>query len=484
MVRKFPEGFKFGASTSAYQVEGAWNVDGKTNSIWDEFAHNRTYLIRDGSNGDVATNSYYLYKRDVEMLRELGVDFYRFSLSWSRILPTSFPDKINKAGVEYYNNLIDELLKYNIEPVVTIYHWDLPQKLQEMGGWTNPHVVQWYADFARIAFTLFGDRVKYWNTVNEPSQICYFGYETEFLAPGLKILGVSCYLCVKNLLLAHATAYHMYDNEFRPQQNGIIFITISVLDFTPLWEDQEDAANVAHQFESGIFIHPIFSKTGDYPPLVTAKVAAKSAEQGFFRSRLPKLSQEEIEFIRGTSDYFGLNYYVTLLVYRDKFDEKPYESPSVLDDIDIRFYAAPGSSIMNSTLSLPQGFYEILRMIREEFGNPPVFITENGFTSPNTLVDIDRINKLKSYMSAVLDAIDSGSNVVAYTIWSLMDNFEWFNGYLARFGLYQVDYNSPLRTRTPRMSAFFFKDVIRERALDPLWAQYDFSRPMTIDEGH
>lgn len=183
------------------------------------------------------------------MLRELGVDFYRFSLSWTRILPTGFPDKINKAGVDYYNNLIDELLKYNIDPVVTIYHWDLPQRLQEMGGWTNPYVVQWYADFARIAFMLFGDRVKYWNTVNEPNQICYFGYETELLAPGLKILGIGSYLCVKNLLLAHATAYHMYDKEFRPQQNGVIFITIDVLGFKPLWEGQEDVANDAHQFE-------------------------------------------------------------------------------------------------------------------------------------------------------------------------------------------------------------------------------------------
>ena len=184
------------------------------------------------------------------MLRELGVDFYRFSLSWTRILPTGFPDKINPAGVEYYNNLINELLMYNIEPVVTIYHWDLPQNLQDMGGWENPNILQWYGDFARTVFELFGDRVKYWITINEPSEICLFSYEIGVLAPGISSSpGISNYLCAKNLLLAHATAYHIYDEEFRPHQNGVIFITINIQGFAPLYDDQSEAVTDAHQFD-------------------------------------------------------------------------------------------------------------------------------------------------------------------------------------------------------------------------------------------
>lgn len=221
---------------------------GKTESIWDVLTHSRRGLVKDGSDGDVADNSYYLYKRDVEMSRELGADFYRFSVSWPRILPTSFPDKINKAGVAYYNNLINELLKYNIKPVVTIYHWDLPQKLQELGGWVNPYIVNWFADYARILFQLFGDRVKHWVTINEPQQICHYGYGDTILAPALNSTGVAEYMCSKNLLLAHAKAYHIYDKEFRAQQKGLIFIAINAIYAEPLSKNQYLAAQDANQF--------------------------------------------------------------------------------------------------------------------------------------------------------------------------------------------------------------------------------------------
>lgn len=219
-------------------------------SIWDNFTHAYPNRINDGSNGDIAANSYYLYKRDVEMLRELGVDFYRFSLSWTRIMPTGYPNEINPAGVEYYNNLINELLAYNIEPIVTIYHWDLPQNLEDMGGWLNPNIVEWYTDFARTVFALFGDRVKHWITVNEPGQICLFSYELGLFAPGkTNNRGISTYLCAKNLLLAHASAYHIYDEDFRPYQNGVIFISISVQSFVSLFEDQSEAVSDTYQFD-------------------------------------------------------------------------------------------------------------------------------------------------------------------------------------------------------------------------------------------
>lgn len=183
------------------------------------------------------------------MLRELGVDFYRFSLSWPRILPTGYPDQINQAGVDYYNNLINELLKYNIEPMVTLYHWDLPQKLQDLGGWPNPYVVDWYADYARIAFELFGDRVKYWVTINEPQLICYFGYGRAYSAPRFTYSGDATYMCAKNILLAHAKAYHIYDKEFRHIQDGTIFISINAEWTAPASEEHVEAAEDRFQFD-------------------------------------------------------------------------------------------------------------------------------------------------------------------------------------------------------------------------------------------
>lgn len=183
------------------------------------------------------------------MLRELGVDFYRFSLSWTRILPTSFPDKINQAGVDYYNNLINELLKYNIQPVVTLFHWDLPQKLQDLGGWPNPYIVDWYADYARIAFQLFGDRVKYWITMNEPLVICYYGYAAEWMAPRFNYSGLADYMCAKNLLLAHAKAYHIYDEEFRSKQDGLIFMSIVAQGHEYVSDEHAQAAEDSFQFD-------------------------------------------------------------------------------------------------------------------------------------------------------------------------------------------------------------------------------------------
>lgn len=226
-----------------------FHFTGKSPNIWDHITHKNPCVTADCQNADIADDSYHQYQRDVEMLRELGVDSYRFSIAWTRILPSGFPDKINQAGVDYYNNLINELLKYNIEPMVTLYHWDLPQKLQEMGGWTNPHIVDWYSDYARIAFELFGDRVKLWITINEPKEICHNGYGDTTMAPQLNIQGYAEYLCAKNLLVAHATAYHIYDKEFRSTQQGTIGITLSASWIEPETEAEVSIAEEMLQFE-------------------------------------------------------------------------------------------------------------------------------------------------------------------------------------------------------------------------------------------
>nr|AEW46867.1 seminal fluid protein CSSFP001 [Chilo suppressalis] len=479
-VRKFPDGFIFGAATASYQIEGGWDADGKTENIWDHMTHKEPCLIADCSNGDVADDSYNLYKRDVEMMRELGLQFYRFSLSWNRILPTSFPDKINEAGVQYYNNLINEMLKYNIEPMITLYHWDLPQKLQDMGGWANPHIVDWFADYARVAFENFGDRVKYWITMNEPREVCYQGYGDVTKAPRLNMKGIGEYMCAKNLLVAHAKAYDIYDKEFREKWGGTVGITLSATWHEPEGDMDADLAETINQFEWGQYAHPIFSETGDFPPIMKEMIAAKSAEQGFYRSRLPEFTPEELELVRGSSDFLGINHYSTFLVR--KIDERDsFEVPSYWDDMEIVGYQPEewegGASSWLKVV--PSGFYKLLHRLRELYDNPPIMITENGFSTRGGLEDDNRVSYYRLYLDAMLDAMDEGCDVIGYAAWSLMDNFEWMQGYTERFGLYEVDYSSPERTRTPRKAAFVYKEILRSRSLDPNYVPD--TTVMTID---
>ncbi|KAM3964801.1 myrosinase 1-like [Aphomia sociella] len=481
-TRSFPEGFIFGAATASYQIEGAWDEDGKTENIWDYDTHKNGSPIWDQSTGDIADDSYHQYKRDVEMMRELGLDFYRFSISWSRILPSSFSDQVNEAGVAYYNNLINEMLKYNIEPMVTLYHWDLPQKLQELGGWTNPSIVDWFAEYARVVFGLYGDRVKKWITINEPHIICYLGYGSDQMAPRLNFTGVAEYMCTKNLLLAHAKAYKIYDDEFRATQGGIIGLTLSAQWFEAETKEHTDAAEEANQFDWGIYANPVYSETGDYPTVMKKKVAAKSAQQGYPRSRLMEFTPEEVDYVRGTADFFGLNHYSSYLVYRNESVNGQFAIPSFMDDLGVNFYQKDEWLLGESEMIkyAPWGFYKLLTKIREYYNNPPIYITENGFASYGGLKDDDRVMYYRGYLDAVLDAIEEGSDIRGYTAWSLLDNFEWTRGYTERFGLYEVDYENPKRTRTPRKSAFVYKQILRTRKLD--WSyEPDI---MTIDEGH
>ncbi|XP_061723363.1 myrosinase 1-like isoform X1 [Cydia pomonella] len=541
-IRKFPAGFQFGAATAAYQVEGAWDEDGKGVSIWDVATHMDPSPIEDQSTGDIAADSYHHYNRDVEMAKELGLDFYRFSISWTRILPNGFPSKINQHGINYYNNIINKLLENGIEPLVTMYHWDLPENLQQLGGWTNPLIVTWFHDYAKVLFSKFGDRVKRWITINEPKQICYEGYGSDGKAPFLNATGVGEYICSKNVLLAHAKVYHLYDDTYRKLQNGTIGISISCTWYEPNTDtlDDDQAAFDARQFDWGQYAHPIFSKDGDYPQELKHNVAYKSAEQGFARSRLPELSTKEVAYIRGSSDFFGVNSYTTKMAYRDASLDGMYASPSYMDDMgvalvkdqswtqaqsswlqvlpcsqqlaghpdDERARASPchprgPCSITRRTPSLgsgrrltlrthtlgknyvallkadsefasnqahkmvPWGFYKLLIDIKNQYDNPTVVITENGWSTGRGLLDDTRIQYHRSYLNMLLDAIDEGCDIQGYTAWSLMDNFEWKHGYKEKFGLYEVDFQSNDRTRTPRKSAFIYKEIIKARSLDP-----------------
>ncbi|XP_022128840.2 myrosinase 1 [Pieris rapae] len=486
--RKFPDDFLFGTATASYQVEGAWNADGKGENIWDHMTHTMPEVIADQSNGDEAADSYHNYKRDVEIMRELGLDAYRFSLSWSRLLPNGQANIVNQAGVDYYNNFINEMLKYNITPLVTLYHWDLPQKLQELGGFVSPLFPEWFEDYARVVFENFGDRVKHWITFNEPREICYEGYGGTTKAPRLNATDVGTYLCAKQLVIANARAYHLYDKEFRPIQNGKCGITISVNWFGPLTDSEEDqfAAEIKRQAEWGIYAEPIFSEQGGFPKELSEIVERKSKEQGYPRSRMPEFTDEERDFVRGSFDFFGVNHYTAFLVTANEEYKEWYPTPSLLSDADVGGYVPPEwpQSASRWLKLAPNSIYNVLTHLKSKYNDPIFYITENGWstTLETGLEDEGRITYYRAALNSVLDALEAGVNLKGYMAWSLIDNFEWMEGYLERFGLYQVDFESPEKTRTPRKSAFIYKEIIRSRVIEPNYEPP--SRTMWIDEGH
>ncbi|XP_025830222.1 myrosinase 1-like [Agrilus planipennis] len=447
---RFPRDFLFGTATSAYQIEGAWNVSGKGESIWDHLTHNYPSMIIDQSNGDVACKSYYKMDEDLEILKDLGVDFYRFSISWTRLLPTGYSTYINEDGLQYYNRLLNLLKRNNIKAMVTIYHWDLPQVLQEHGGWTNSSIIDVYVDYARVLFELFGDRVHTWITFNEPYQICREGYGSDRKAPALNNSGISDYICGYNLLRAHAKAFHLYNNTYRRVQKAKIGITVQAPWAEPATSREGDvqAANRLMQFRM------VYASN------------LRSALEGYNSSRLPQFTSKEIEYIKGTSDFFGLNHYTSVMGA-----ELPFVIPAALGtsfayDLNLTyFYNTSWPSDTDWLKVVPWGLEKLLLFIKEEYDNPDIYITENGYADRETLNDYARLTYHRDYLNATLNAMAQGASVKVYTAWTLMDNFEWMAGYTERFGLVHIDYESENRTRTYKRSAYFMKHVFKRRRI-------------------
>nr|WPM03618.1 glycoside hydrolase family 1 [Phyllotreta armoraciae] len=462
----FPEDFLFGTATSAYQIEGAWNVDGKGVNNWDYFIHKNPIVINGNVTADVTCDSYYKYKDDVALLKYLGVQFYRFSISWTRILPNGTQGRINHEGVRYYRNLLRLLKKNNITPVVTIFHWDTPQALEEQGGWTNPRMVRWYGRYARLCFRLFGDDVEYWMTVNEPKQTCNLGYGSGIFAPGVQSPGEGEYLCVYHVVLAHATAWRIYDEEFRSKQNGKVGIVVD-----SSWFEPADSSNIYDQqasqlklhFTYGLYVNPIVY--GDFPASVKRIVEKRSLAQGFAKSRLPEFSPEQKVFVKGTYDFLGLNYYTARYVKPDP--DTPVDGKGYDFDSETVSFVDPsweqGASFW--LYVVPWGIKKMVTWISETYGNPPILITENGYSDRGTIDDQKRISYMKNHLSYLKDAIDKGVNIIGYTYWSLMDNFEWLEGYYVKFGLYRVDFDEVQRNRTTKSSVEYYKKIISTRCL-------------------
>jgi len=387
---------------------------------------------------------------------------YRFSIAWTRIIPDG--GEVNAKGIEYYNNLINELIANGIEPVVTMYHWDLPQYLQDLGGWMSPLIIDHFEYYADTLYENFGDRVKTWITFNEPYVFCLFGYGTGTHAPLINASGVGEYLCGHNMLLSHATAYHLYQEKYVEQQQGEVGICLHSAYYYPAESVDQSVAEQVQQFQLGWFADPIFSDAGGYPEIMIQTIGIKSEAEGRSWSRLPEMTEEEKAFVRGTSDFLALNYYTSYYV-TPRTEDATFPSHSndagAITSVDSSWKQAESKWLY----SVPTGLRDLLNYIKDRYDNPIVTISENGWSDDGaTLQDDDRIDYIKGHLAAVSNAINiDGCNVDSYFYWSIIDNFEWTSGYLERFGLFAVDMESEEKTRIAKKSAEFFKTLTTER---------------------
>ncbi|KAI0746971.1 beta-glucosidase 1A [Daedaleopsis nitida] len=450
MTHQLPSDFVWGYATASYQIEGSPTADGRLPSIWDTFSH-KSGTTKDGSNGDVATDSYRRWQEDVALLKEYGVKAYRFSISWSRIIPLGGrKDSVSEAGIKHYRTLLEELVKNGITPFVTLYHWDLPQGLDDRyGGWLNKEeIVQDYVNYANLLFSRYGDIVKNWITHNEPWCVSVLGYANGVFAPGHKG-NKEHWIVAHNLILAHAYAVKLYREQFKATQGGVIGITLDCQWQEP-WDNSPEniaAAQRGIDFKLVEVKDPIYK--GYYPTSVKEMVG----------DRLPEFTEEELAVVKDSSDFFGLNTYTTQLVKEGGDDE-------IQGKVKYTF-TRPDGTQLGTQAHVPwlqtyaPGFRSLLNYLWKTY-KKPIYVTENGFAVKDENVlpvdkvvkDTDRVEYYDGYVNAVLQAVtEDGVTVKSYFAWSLLDNFEWADGYDTRFGVTYVDYS--IQKRTPKDSSRF-----------------------------
>jgi beta-glucosidase len=439
---KFPEGFLWGVSTSAYQVEGAVDDDGRGQSIWDTFTHTPG-KIDGGGTGDVACDHYRRWREDVDLLTELNVNAYRFSLAWPRLFPSG-SGRMEPRGLAHYDRLIDTLLERGIEPVVTLYHWDLPQALEDEGGWLSRDTIERFAEYAQACYEAYADRVKWWLTINEPWIVGLLGYLHGIHAPGFKddVRGEAT--CFHHLLLAHGRAVEALRVTSRDSNIGI------ALSLAPHYPARDDRADVEASWASDgyvnrWFLDPVFK--GEYPEDMYARYEALLGPLDFIQAG-------DLETIAAPTDYLGANYYARRVIEAAP-DNKPYPWKVVAGDAE----RTEGNNEIT-----PETFTDLLLRLHEDYA-APILVTENGAVygdGPGVdgrVRDDRRTRFIKGHLEAVHTAIERGVDVIGYCHWSFMDNFEWALGYAQRFGIVHVDYDT--QVRTIKDSGRFYAQVAR-----------------------
>lgn len=463
----FPSVFNFGVSTSAYQTEGAWNEDGKIESVWDRMTHELPHLIADKSNADVSTDSYHNYKKDIRLAKDLGSKMYKISLSWPRILSESTYLRVNSKGIQYYKNVIDEIIANGMIPMVTLFYWDLPYSLQQLGGLANPLIINFLVEYAMVAFGAFGDKVKYWITINEPLRLCQYGYGSDLLIPALNQSGKVDYICGHNLLLAHSEIYNLYQKRYRPVQGGRIGIVLDLRWFEPENpKSMQDnlAAERAFQWWNGWFLNPLFGENGDYPEIMKVMINESSAAQGYLYSRLPVFEWYDIQRIKQSADFLGIFYESATLVRAVKQNSSEMY---FWDDAQVETVSDdwPGGSYVKNT---PWALAKLLKRIDLYYELPPIVITENGYIDDGKIQDTARCTYHHDHLSILLDSMKKGIDVRGYLVRSFFDSFEWMLGYTAKSGIYSVNFTDVERTRRPRLSALVINDVYNKGYVRPL----------------
>ncbi|TYS17699.1 beta-glucosidase [Rossellomorea vietnamensis] len=444
-IIEFPKDMKWGAATAAYQIEGAAFEGGRGLSIWDTFSHTPGNVVN-GDNGDVACDSYHRYEEDIELMKELGIDTYRFSVSWPRIFPEG-TGEVNQEGVQYYHNFIDSLLSNGIEPMCTLYHWDLPQALQDKGGWENRETVEAFADYAAFMFKEFSGKIKNWLTINEPWCVSFLSNFIGVHAPGYQDLQLATTIS-HHLMLAHGKAV----SRFRESgvEGGIGYAPNTEWN-EPFSDKQEDidASNRATGWFIEWFFDPIFK--GSYPEFMLEWFKQKGVTL--------KIEEGDMETINQKIDFLGINYY-TGSVARYKKDHELFD----VEKVDIGYEKTDiGWNIY------PEGFYKVLCKIKDQYGDVPIYITENGAcyndgVEDGRVKDTRRIQYLKQHLTSLQRSIESGVNIKGYLTWSLLDNFEWAEGYDKRFGLIHIDFHTLKRTK--KDSYYWYKQTVNNGWFD------------------
>jgi beta-glucosidase len=460
-ARRFPEGFLWGAGTSAYQIEGAVNEDGRGRSIWDVFTHTPGN-VRGGETGDIACDSYHRLADDVACLAELGVGAYRFSIAWSRVLPSG-RGPVNQAGLDYYRALVDQLHAHGIIPVATVYHWELPHALEEEGGWASRDTAELLAQYAGVLADALGDRVGMWTTLNEPKQSVHQGYRLGTHAPGHRDLGLAA-AATHHLLLGHGLALQALRAAL--PATVPIGIALDPHPYRPLGEDAEPVAAQLDVDHNRICMDPVLH--GTYPAEAQPDLLPPDA----------LIHDGDLAAMSAPVDFLGVNYYRPHYIRSGDWSNLRLGESLVPDQPGFVEYLPPERpQTVMGWLVEPDGLYEILLRLHRETRGLPLYITENGcaaedYVNPDgDINDTERVDFIHGHLDATLRAIEEGVDVAGYFHWSLLDNFEWAWGYRRRFGLYYVDYGS--QRRLPKRSAAFYAGIARSGelpALNPLVA--------------